>query len=155
MEFLNISALKGPQLHLSVSDVEFFPFSPFYAFTCSIFSGTQLCWEERLQIQLNAINIKELSHFQIKISFSRGFSFLDINGNQNHYTQSNTHCALPFRAKLGRQTCFHHRLNPAPMQKSAKIQVITFFLAAGNFPGCLTEHPALTDQMGTLLILHR
>lgn len=39
------------------------------------------------------------------------------------------------------------------MQKSAKIQVITFFLAAGSSPGCVTETPVLTDQMGALLIL--
>lgn len=39
------------------------------------------------------------------------------------------------------------------MQMSAKIQVITFFLAAGSSPGCLSENPVLTDQMGTLLIL--
>lgn len=56
-------------------------------------------------------------------------------------------------SELGRQTCFNHRLNQAPVQKPAEIQVITFFLAAGSSPGCLTENPVLADQMGTLLIL--
>lgn len=71
-------------------------------------------------------------------------------------THRATHTVLSaIQSQAWKANLFLPQTEPGSYAKLSKIQMITFFLAAGNFPGCLTENPALTDQMGTLLILHR